>query len=168
MTTSSRSRANNRHYSNSFGMVRLEVLHVALLAVDACVLPALSRVRRIRPVRAMLQPASSRTFRRVLGVATSLPMLAGLSLCGVTAAANAQAVSYYVATTAASGNGTTDATAQYNWQTLDNGTFASQGPYGSQFLTSGCGSTCTAGTVSANPLLTSSYDQSSTGVNLDG
>ncbi len=140
---------------------------VAIPTIGVSVLPALSHVRRIRSMRADRQQASSRTFRRVLNIVTRLSVLVGLSLCGVTAAANAQ-VSYYIATRAASGNNSVAATAQYNWETLGGGAFTSQGPYGSQFLISGCASGCTAGTVSANPLLTSSYDQSSTGVNLDG
>jgi len=93
-------------------------------------------------------------------------MLAGSLLFGATAAANAQALTYYVATQAASNNFSGSAQAQYNYQTSGGGQFTSQGAYGSQFLSSGCGAGTgctlgTMGTVSANPLLTSSYDQAS-------
>jgi hypothetical protein len=92
---------------------------------------------------------------------------AGLLLCGVAGAANAQPVSYYVATQAAASNSAGSAQAQYNFQTSGGGEFTSQGAFGSQFLASGCGAGTgcavgTSGTVSTDPLLTSSYDGAST------
>jgi hypothetical protein len=143
------------------------------IAVAARALSARAPIRRIPAMPIRQQSAACRSFRRVLAVSTSRPLLAGLLFCGVSATANAQALDYYVATTAGSGNGTGSATAQYNYETLGGGVFTARGPYGSQFLTGGCGSGsgCTvsaSGTVSTNPLLTSSYDQTSVSANGNG
>ncbi len=91
----------------------------------------------------------------------ALTLLAGLGISGAAEAGN---LPYYVATqaTASSGN---FAQYQYNFYTIGGGQYTSRTNSGSQHILSGCKSGCgqSGSDVNStrNPLLTSSYDQAS-------